>query len=340
VTSIKGYTFSGCSALTSVTIPNNVTSIGEYAFLGCRSLTSIIIGNRVTSIDYNAFAQCKDLNEVYCYAPKVPRTNDIFSKSLIEYATLHVPESAMDDYKTTSPWSGFKEFIALPNYKLTYLVDGEVYKIYKYEEDRPIPREREPYKEGYTFSGWSDIPEVMPAHDVEATGSFTVNQYKLIYIVDGEEYKSYDIDYGATITPEAYPSKEGYSFSGWSDIPETMPAYDVWVYGNFEKNSLGQCAVPKINYDNGKLSFSCETEDVEFFYDIRSLDSKSGSGETVTLTNTYLITVYATKEGYDNSETATAEIHLSTGLSGDTNNDGVINAADIVEIVKIIMAAE
>ena len=77
----------------------------------------------------------------------------------------------------------------------------------------------------------------MPAKDVVVKGSFTINKYKLTYMVDGIEYKSYEINYAMAITPEAEPTKEGYTFSGWSEIPETMPANDVVVTGTFTVNS-------------------------------------------------------------------------------------------------------
>ena len=48
-------------------------------------------------------------------------------------------------------------------------------------------------------------------------------------------FKSYEIEEGARITPEAAPTKEGYTFSGWSEIPQSMPAHDVTVIGVFYK---------------------------------------------------------------------------------------------------------
>jgi hypothetical protein len=55
----------------------------------------------------------------------------------------------------------------------------------------------------------------------------------LTYIIDGIDYKSYIVEEGTFIIPEPEPTKEGYTFSGWSEIPETMPAHDVTVTGSF-----------------------------------------------------------------------------------------------------------
>ena len=64
VTSIGWSAFTGCTGLTSITIPNSVTSIVERAFEGCTGLTSIEIPNSVTSIGNTAFRDCTGLTSV------------------------------------------------------------------------------------------------------------------------------------------------------------------------------------------------------------------------------------------------------------------------------------
>lgn len=241
--------FQGCTSLTSIEIPDLTHTIYICAFDGCSNLKTVTLGKSVQNIQNGAFANCPALEEIYCKAKTPPtcytaynnlyaKTLDVFYDSYIEYVTLHVPSKSVETYKTTEPWSKFKTFVPIniPEHTLTYMVDGEVYKTYSIEEDEDIIAEQEPVKEGYTFSGWSEIPETMPAYDVTITGTFSINKYKLTYTVDGEEYKSYELDYGASIAPEEEPIKEGYSFSGWSEIPETIPAHDVTVTGIFTIN--------------------------------------------------------------------------------------------------------
>ena len=50
VTSIGYCAFSGCTGLTSISLPDSVTSIGNSAFNDCTNLTSISLPDSVTSI--------------------------------------------------------------------------------------------------------------------------------------------------------------------------------------------------------------------------------------------------------------------------------------------------
>lgn len=118
------------------------------------------------------------------------------------------------------------------SYKLTYVVDGETIKEENVLFEAAITPEAAPTKEGHTFSGWSEIPETMPANDVTVTGTFTVNKYKLTYTIDGVEYKTVEVEYGANITPEPTPDGDYDTFE-WVGVPETMPAQDVTVTATY-----------------------------------------------------------------------------------------------------------
>ncbi len=257
VTSIGEGAFQNCRSLTSVTIPDCVTTIGEGAFVGCsmmeklelpetlqiikkrafrncNRLTNLTIPASVEFIYQEAFAGCNNLE----YVKMLPETPPfLYDNSFSKFSvTLKVPRGCKEAYQSAQGWKNFTNIIDADKYKLKYVVDNEEYKSYDVEEGANITAEAAPTKEGYTFSGWSEIPETMPSNDVTITGTFSINKYKVTYIVDGEEYKSSELEYGSVITPETYPTKEGYTFSGWSEIPNTVPSRDVTITGSFTIN--------------------------------------------------------------------------------------------------------
>lgn len=120
-----------------------------------------------------------------------------------------------------------------PRYVITYYLDGDIYQIDTIQYGDAIVSAPDPIKEGYTFSGWSEIPATMPANDITVTGSFTINSYVITYMVDGEVFYQDTIEYNGSISLPTAPKKEGYIFVDWLDLPETMPAHDVTVTANF-----------------------------------------------------------------------------------------------------------
>ena len=62
-----------------------------------------------------AFEGCKSLNAVYCYAENVPETDNSFDQATIEKATLYVPATSVESYRTAPVWSKFARIVALPD---------------------------------------------------------------------------------------------------------------------------------------------------------------------------------------------------------------------------------
>ena len=118
-------------------------------------------------------------------------------------------------------------------FMLTYLVDGETYKEYEVAYGAAIEPEPAPEaREGYTFSGWDNVPATMPGYDVVVRGTFTINKYRLTAYLDEDVYMDTEFEYGAVVSVPVPEVPEGRVFDGWdTEVPETMPAHDVVLHG-------------------------------------------------------------------------------------------------------------
>ena len=123
-------------------------------------------------------------------------------------------------------------------YTVTYMIDQKVIRIDEVEYGSALPTEpTAPEKEGYTFAGWDEHPATMPASNLTINGSYTVNSYKLTYMIGETVISESDVEYGVPLTAIKAPTKEGHTFDGWSGLPETMPAHDVTVTGSYTVNT-------------------------------------------------------------------------------------------------------
>ena len=96
-----------------------------------------------------------------------------------------------------------------------------------------------------------------------------------------------------------------------------------------------KCATPTIAFLDGELVFSCETEGVEYVSEVTSAETKKYYDNKVKIGGTYIVTVYATKAGWENSDVATLEFTLGAGGEVcDVNKDGVVDVADIATIIS------
>ena len=89
-----------------------MTSIGKEALKNTGITYLTILGK--PTIDEGAFDECENLTDIYCYSEEVPPTNNnAFDELNLSRITLHVPESAMEQYKKTEPWCRFGTIVAI-----------------------------------------------------------------------------------------------------------------------------------------------------------------------------------------------------------------------------------
>ena len=224
----KGHSFSGWSGVPSTMPENDVTITGTFT-VNTYTITYLLDGEtyRTTQLAYGSAI----------VTPSVPvKEGHLFEGWSDVPATMPAQDLTITgSYKVLT-------------YNLIFMLDGEIYQSVSMACGTKVTIVPEvPAKEGYTFGGWGYIPAVMLARDVYVYGEYIRNSYNLIYMVDGVEYRRYSIYYGASIQiAPAAPTKEGYTFSGWSEVPKKMPDHDVIVHGSFIADGIETLTTDKV----------------------------------------------------------------------------------------------
>ncbi|MBO4754156.1 MAG: leucine-rich repeat domain-containing protein [Bacteroidales bacterium] len=280
VTSLGEGAFHSCTSLTSVNIPNSVTSLGDYAFYGCTGLTSVNIPIGLTKIGLRAFSGCTGLTSV-----NIPNS----VTSLGEYAfigctgltsvniSIGLTEIAQGTFYSCTGLTS----VTIPNGVTEIRIDafrgcsnlstitlGGAISMLWYDSFSYCPNLTDVYCHAVS---------VPSASNATFTGSY--------------------VDY-ATLHVPACAIADYQTTYPWATF-RSIVALD---------EDTPKCVMPTISYQNGELTFSSETEGVEFVSEITDTDIRNYYEEKVSLAVTYNISVYAMKAGYENSDIAYATL--------------------------------
>ena len=111
--SISVSAFANCAFTGEAEIPEGVTCIHENAFYNSKNLQKIILPSSLELIGRKAFWACASLRVVECKGTIPPVVNEsAFDGVPLEDLTVIVPGSALNNYKSSESWSGFKHIIA------------------------------------------------------------------------------------------------------------------------------------------------------------------------------------------------------------------------------------
>ena len=353
VTSIGDGAFSGCTNLSSVKMPQGLQTIGASAFYSCKNLIEATIPNSVTSIGSNAFMYCQSLSRVIL-PNKLEKIEDNTFYYCISLETVVIPTGVTTIEKNAFSNCDRLSAVTIPG-TVTSIGD-KVFSSCSVLKTVTIPNSVQTLGKWVVYNCVSLTSFVVP-EKVTSIGDKTFHNCDNLRSVTfpaglteiGDEViysceKLKEIKVLATTPPTAtdksfdkYTAILKVPYSALLTYQNTAPwnKFTITALTN-DDLVVKKCAKPVISYANGEISFSCETPDVEFVYTIGS--SGANIGSKASLVGNLFVTVFATKSGYEDSETVIGEF-TPQGRMGDLDSDGKVNAADHVKLTNIIMTS-
>jgi len=322
--------FYNCKNLSVTVIPESIEEIGDRAFSGCGGITSLNFPNTI-SIGNSAFSGCQDLKQVTISKGKIGQyafescTNLIQVNILSEVGSIgkYALQNCSEDisvFVEDSP-NSLEISTQLSNYLSQA---GDIGHLYMGRNG--------------IFWGYNRLKTLTIGTNITSVDLKYVTSLELIFSkftnpeVCNANFSSNTYVNAKLIVPIG--CKEKYMLlKGWKEffMIEEMDIADMW--NGQGKPNIGdnpqqqKCEKPSIHYSKGKLSFECATDGATCQSTITDTDIASFTENEIQLSATYNISVYAYKEGYGNSDVATATL---CWIDADPKSEGI--ESDVAQV--------
>ncbi|MBP5714132.1 MAG: leucine-rich repeat protein [Prevotella sp.] len=367
VTQIDSKAFYGCEGLTVVTLPSSIVKIGALAFQDCTNLEAINFPDGLLEIDWQAFFGCSSLKRIIIPASVNSISGDSFSG-----CTGLIAIDVLEGNETYDSRNGCNAIISTADNELIQgcretVIPSDVTSIGEDAFSYMTNIIHVSVPEGVTILKWGAFTGCNGLKSVTLPNSLTtIETYGFNYCVSLEEVSigkgiiTIDdlafqnctslnvLKIYATVPPTIAADEDPFIIYGGSSfrnnitlyVPQaSVDAYKADSYWGQFKEVLplpNKCATPSITLVDGKVSCTCDTEDVTF----KTTISRELTGNDVLVNGTYTIRVVASREGYEDSDPVDYTVDMTeetVTMEGDVNGDGVVNAADAVRVANIIM---
>ena len=166
-------------------------------------------------------------------------TNTLSTQNVVNGNYATAPSVTSSTYKVFNGWTVNNTIVDVSTYHITanttfvasityyydvtFVVDNVSYSSAIVQNGNCAISPTAPTKANYTFNGWTlngsdvvNLQNTVISANTTFYAKFTINHYTITFVVDGITYDTQIIDYGSYATLPTAPTKNGYTFDGWT----------------------------------------------------------------------------------------------------------------------------
>ena len=213
------------------------------------------------------------------------------------------------------------EEVITNGHSVSFYLNGTVYKTVTVEDGGSLSSSKipeVPTVEGYTVT-WNleNVSLTNITSDIKIEAILVANTYTITYYLQDSsgntsKYDSADYKYGEVVVAPSVTAEEGYAFSGWKNLPQTMTAGDLEIYG-------------AINKINGTIDISTYQSGSNITIDTAGTYEIKGENTNVSISLTSSEASNIVLNNVTDTELATSFITSTGALNITATNDNIIS---------------